>query len=185
MSKIGSPYSEGLTRLSANWTVPKAGYVRSHECSAIWTRRIKPFRRWISSITSCTHSITFTFKQALPAIDGRLWHLDRDRCRKTLWILRDRLANFLLGRKGRLDWVPFIENDDGQKRWHAHILVGLPNSVTEVAFTEAVRSESRRLEWLHDRIHIEPICSLDASLAYCLKEGPDAFCPEAMSTCSA
>src|SRR5271169_5995172 len=93
--------------------------------------------KWLSTITSrCTHFVTPTFKQAFLSAGGNLWHISRDAVRKTLWLLRDRLTKLILGRKGKLDFVPFIEDGRGLKRFHAHVIVRVPDSVPEQWFME-------------------------------------------------
>jgi len=117
--------------------------------------------------------MTITLKQALYDRLGPRIFIDREICQNTMWKLRDRVTRYLV-RKGRLDWLTFIENGKGTKRWHAHILVEVPTSVSEQRFMQTVETKSEKLEWIYVR-------DLDASLRYLLKEGPDAFCVEASS----
>jgi len=127
--------------------------------------------------------ITVTLKQARPADDGRLYYMTSDLQRSTAFILRDRVTASLVGKK-RKDTIPFLvfgEGDGIAKRHHLHILTVIPPDVPFEDYSAMFREKALRLDWVYNEIDVRLIRpGTDRVLIkYSLKEGLDAFIPEA------
>lgn len=129
---------------------------------------------------------TVTLKQALPNEGGGLTMITDDIRKRTAWICRDRVTKAVIGQTSyrRGDRIPFLvfgEGGDGIIRSHLHILIGRPECMSIDDFRTAFVGQVRGINWVHNEIDIKAIThgTDDRVIKYCLKEGLDAFCPEA------
>lgn len=81
-----------------------------------------------------------------------------------------------------LFWATFIEDGHGNKRLHAHIAISRPSHISFVQFSQIFYDLCTRFDWIDERVEIKEINGHDDQrrvLFYCLKEGVDAFQPNA------
>ena len=142
---------------------------------------------WICGSANFNTFITLTLKQGLldDTFRGQVRLINRDDCVRTAWLFRDRLTQRLLRssrRRGgpRLPLAAFVEGGD-VKRFHLHFVVARPDETTITRFRTAVCHVTEKLDWVHDKIDTREILYAcpEAVVRYCLKEGTDAFLPEA------
>lgn len=146
---------------------------------------------WLSSIADYDVFVTVTFKQAILNDEGGLARLTEDECRKTLRILRDRVTKNVLGnaryRSGEtMIFVPCLEQGHGIKRLHSHICIKRPSGISLDSFKSNFMSAVSTLDWVHKQIDFREASDSGAAnslrlIRYSLKEGLDAFVPEAAS----
>jgi len=160
-------------------------------CDGVHAERLRSsYSNWLSGVAAeCDAFVTATLSQALPNVGGGLTALTREEIARTLRILRDRVTKLLLGRgryrRGeRVTFLPFIEGGDRGTRLHAHICMTIPPGLDRITFQAALRRAARNLEWVRSEIDFQfATTSGQANTArmvlYSLKEGADAFVPEA------
>lgn len=133
--------------------------------------------------------LTVTLRQAVLTDDGCWRSITPDDVKKTAWLLRDRFSKALVGpaafkRRRCPTFVVFAEGDGRNKRYHLHIAASKPSDVSEYDYADVFRRTAKRLDWVYDEIDIRPVDrrlggNVRAVIAYSLKEGAEAFLPEA------
>ena len=149
---------------------------------------IASFRSWLSS-PDLNVFATVTLRQSR-ATDhhNRCWITTEDITR-TAWLLRDRLTKKLLpagaARRGDgITFLPFREGNGFEKRYHLHIVTTKPDLMAWEEYKAAFLSVASRLDWVYDEIDLRRLENHHQDepnrvIAYSLKEGTDAFIPEA------
>jgi hypothetical protein len=127
--------------------------------------------------------ITVTFKQALFNNEGVWRPITEADVKATAWVLRDRFTKALVGKHKKIPFIVFSEGDGFLKRRHIHILSVKPSNFTEQEFREVFCRTALKLDWVYNEIDIREITSHTQRnvISYSLKEGTDAFIPEASS----
>ena len=79
-------------------------------------------------------------------------------------------------------WVTFSEDGKGSKRLHAHLAIHTSDLIAYDEFSTIFRDLCTRFDWVDDRIDIQQLHDEGDHrkvIFYCLKEGADAFRPNA------
>jgi hypothetical protein len=146
------------------------------------------FQKWIGC-PSLNMFVTATLKQGISSPHGYPIPICQHDVVRTAWLLRDRSVKNLIGKSAfkrgeRLGFLAFAEGDGLIKRRHLHVLSQVPPGVSPAEYHHLIKAIASRLEWVHREIHVEAL-TYGASgrghepIRYCLKEGFDAFLPEA------
>ena len=140
------------------------------------------YQEWLNSQTT-NMLLTLTLKQAKPRDNGTFQYYTREHFIKTAWILRDRFVRKLVGpsafRKGkRVPFLVFVEGDGIIKRYHFHVLTQVPSSLSTNEVHSLLLKVVRNLDTIYEFIDVRPIL-YTGLVKYSLKEGFDAFVPEA------
>jgi hypothetical protein len=149
---------------------------------------IEILRSWLSS-PDLNVFATVTLRQSRTSDGGdRRWITVEDVSR-TAWLLRDRLTKKLLPagalRKGcGVNFLPFREGNGTEKRFHLHIVTSMPTNMSWEEYRATFFHVSSRLDWVYDEIDLRQIGGHGHDepyrvVGYSLKEGTDAFIPEA------
>ena len=135
---------------------------------------------WLS-LSKPTVFVTVSLKQGIENENGGWSRLTAEHIRKTAWILRDRVTKSVVGKKQRLQFIVFYEGDGTLKRYHLHIATIVPNGMSFREFSDRFHYQAAKLDWIYNEIDIRPIDTNTHQriIAYSLKEGMDAFIPEA------
>ena len=103
--------------------------------------------------------------------------------RKTGWLIRDRFTKAVFGARSNRyrPFLVFAEGDGAIKRRHLHIVSVRPLEMTPAEYERLFRAKTADLDWVHDQVDFRAIeTGTDGKVrSYCLKEGLDAFVPEA------
>ena len=142
---------------------------------------------WLSDSLAPNCFATITFKQCKHHDGGVREWINAEIAQTTCNELMLRCARHMkkLIRAKSYDhplWATFIENGHGEKRLHAHMAINLPTVVSFEDFSRVFGNLCARFDWIDDRIDIKNITvSEDRKrvIFYCLKEGVDAFQPNA------
>lgn len=146
------------------------------------------FQKWIGC-SSLNMFVTATLKQGISSPHGYPIPICRHDVVRTAWHLRDRSVKKLVGKSAfgrgeRLRFLAFAEGDGLIKRTHLHVLSEVPAAVSEDEYRHLIKAVASSLEWIHREVHVAPITYGESGrgyepIRYCLKEGFDAFLPEA------
>ena len=124
---------------------------------------------------------TISLKQGIENADGHWSRLTTEHAVRTGWLLRDRLTKAVVGKKQKIPFLVFSEGDGTIKRRHLHIATQVPDNMRFQEFADMLRFKAVKLDWVYNEIDIRPIIDGTArrAIAYSLKEGIEAFIPEA------
>lgn len=124
---------------------------------------------------------TVSLKQAIENDEAGWSRITPAHTTKTAWLLRDRVTKALVGKKHRIPFLVFAEGDGFIKRKHLHIATARPHDISIDRFTDVLRFQASKLDWVHKEIDIRAVEDKTHRqvIAYSLKEGTDAFIPEA------
>ena len=144
---------------------------------------------WINGKAHFNTLITLTLKQGLPCPETGFTSIRREHCAKTAWLFRDRFTRAILKsaavRAGaRLNLAAFYEGEfDHDKRHHLHLVTELPRDIDRLIHLPIqILKVKERLDWAHREFNVKEITRTPyAVIDYLLKEGTDAFLPEASS----
>jgi hypothetical protein len=148
---------------------------------------------WIASRATFNVFSTVTLKQAIQNDNLGFSRITPEDCRKTGWLLRDRLTKEItklagLKRRTQIPFAVFIEGHSKYQRYHLHNLSVCPDGVSLWQYQDVMLKVCKRLDWAYRQIKVEAInrSNIDSErlLHYCLKEkgrggGLGVFCPEA------
>ena len=125
--------------------------------------------------------VTVSLKQAIENEYGGWSRLTPEQVTRTAWLLRDRSTKALVGKKKKFPFLAFAEGDGFIKRKHLHFIVASPTEISLMEFSDKLRFQALKLDWVYNEIDIRPIEANEHRrvIAYSLKEGLSAFIPEA------
>lgn len=135
---------------------------------------------WVSG-SSLNVFVTVSLKQGIENEVGLWSRLTREQTIKTAWLLRDRFTKAVVGKRKKLPFLVFAEGEGFLKRRHLHIVTALPSEMLFLDFSDKFRFQALKLDWVYNEIDVRLIGAGDQRrvIAYSLKEGTEAFLPEA------
>ena len=140
----------------------------------------KELEAWLSEAQLNVFA-SVSLRQGIQNDDGTWSRITPDHISRTAWLLRDRFTKAFVGKRKQLPFLVFAEGDGAIKRYHLHIMTFVPNDKCLREFTDKFRFHALKLDWVYNEIDIKPIQPRTERkvLKYSLKEGINAFIPEA------
>ena len=141
---------------------------------------------WLSDSLAPNCFATITFKQCKHHDGGvREWinaEIAQNTCNELMLRCVKQTKKMNAGANDKPLWATFIEDGHGQKRLHAHMAINLPNVVSFEDFSRIFGDLCTRFDWIDDRFDVRRIEKIEDHkrvIFYCLKDGVDAFQPNA------
>lgn len=124
-----------------------------------------------------------TLKQCIKNDLGFYVPLNSYEIEKTGSLLRNRITRALVGRRQTIPFCTFCEGGEDGKRYHYHIALHKPVTISFEDFSRIFRDKALKLDWIYNQIDIVPIANKTQQrvIGYSLKTGVEAFLPGASS----
>ena len=141
------------------------------------------FVKWLEE-SKANVAITITLKQGLPLGNGRFEPLTDHKAIQTARLISERITKGLVGTRGyqkrgeRLPFLVFLEGDRFTRK-HFHIAAVRPPETSFSEYEAFARSKIEKLNWVYNQHVSKEITGIRGWIKYDLKNGIDAFIPEA------
>ena len=143
--------------------------------------------KWLNEELRPNCFATVTFKQCKHHGQGVREWINRDiadsTCNELMQRCTKKFKKLVTGSDPNpFQWVTFSEDGKGSKRLHAHLAIHTSDLIAYDEFSTIFRDLCTRFDWVDDRIDIQQLHDEGDHrkvIFYCLKEGADAFRPNA------